>query len=605
MLPSRGREHELPEEEAELRLRELLRRLGAIRRGGSNNWALDGRHTATGRPLIANDPHQPLTSPSLMWVQHMNSARGRGELDVAGFSFVGTPGIQLGFNADVVWAATTASPDVSDLWDVQVTDGVVQVGDEMVEIQPRVEEIVVRGADPVTLTVEEVPGYGLLIPDDFSPFPVTSRDRRLLFNWTGFRPTSEVHCFLEFDRAGTVEEFERAVDQFEVGSFNWIAADVDGITYRSHVLVPDRGEPSTMAPSWLVLDGDDPSTFWTGEFLSSEQLPQSRGEARGWLASANNDPFGFTADGDVTDDPFFFGAFFNPGSRSQRIHEELERLTDRGEVTLEDMRTLQLDAYLRMADEVLPVVEEAWAAVPTDEALAEYRGRDDLSTLMDLMVGWDRQMVRESPGALAFFVFLNYLAHRGIGDDLSLFFAPILEVKSIYVLKIVVHAITGAFPDAEDLLQPGRDVVVLRALDAAAGFLDDHFGGVAPSLYRWGDFHGTRFLNPIGGELDGGWVPTDGATDTINQAAAPFFIGGTPVDRLESTGGVIFRLLASFDEEGAPQVEVSFPRGNGGEPDSPHWDDTLEDWVEGRYRRFPFLRAEVEAEESDRLTISP
>ena len=74
---------------------------------GSNSWAIDGRHTDNGMPLIANDPHQPLQSPSVMYAQHLNSADGGGAFDAAGFGFAGAPGVQLGHNRNLHWAATT------------------------------------------------------------------------------------------------------------------------------------------------------------------------------------------------------------------------------------------------------------------------------------------------------------------------------------------------------------------------------------------------------------------------------------------------------------------------------------------------------------------
>ena len=90
------------------RLRSAMGHIDAPGPFGSNNWAIDGRHTDNGRSMVANDPHQPLQSPSLMYAQHLNSADKAGRIDVMGFSFVGAPAVHLGHNRDVGWAATTA-----------------------------------------------------------------------------------------------------------------------------------------------------------------------------------------------------------------------------------------------------------------------------------------------------------------------------------------------------------------------------------------------------------------------------------------------------------------------------------------------------------------
>ncbi len=94
---------------------------------GSNNWAVNAAFTDNGRPYIANDPHSSFHDPNTLYVQHLNSADAGGAFDVAGFSFVGIPGVQLGHNAKLAWAATTNFADQTDLHDVAITGGSVMV----------------------------------------------------------------------------------------------------------------------------------------------------------------------------------------------------------------------------------------------------------------------------------------------------------------------------------------------------------------------------------------------------------------------------------------------------------------------------------------------
>src|SRR5690606_37583783 len=158
----------------------LHRALGHIPTVGSNNWAVDGSLTATGTPLIAGDPHQPLQSPSLMYAQHLNSADAGGGLDVIGWSFAGTAGIQLGHNRHVHWTATTNFADVMDVWEVEVTGDQVRVGDQMVTMEIRSEPIEVAGGETVMLEVRDVPGYGVLLPNDIVPIPIAAPGNALL-----------------------------------------------------------------------------------------------------------------------------------------------------------------------------------------------------------------------------------------------------------------------------------------------------------------------------------------------------------------------------------------------------------------------------------------
>lgn len=593
---------------SEQEIRRAFRQLArALPSGASNNWAVAGEHTENGRPLIAGDPHQPLHSPSRFWLQHINSADAGGSFNVIGFSFVGSPGVQLGHNADVAWTATTMGADVLDLWDVELTEHGVMIGDQEVEAIARTEEIIVRGAESEAVEVIEIPGYGYIVPDGLLPLPITAPGRTLLVNWTGFAPTNEAAGFFGFDRAGSIEEFEQAVDAMDGGSFNWIAADAAGITYRNGINVPARGPHTLDAPPWMVLSGDDPSTFWTGEFLTLEQMPRSRGGERGWLGSANNDPFGFTADGDTSNDPWYFGAFFDPGTRAARIEGELERLTAEGGVTVEDMMAMQLDSYTLVADMVLPVVAEVLAAVETDEELEEYRDREDIEQLVGAIVDdWDRRMVGDSGEALAFHAFLYFLVERAVADDIFAVYGAIMDAEPIYVIKLATQAVTGSSVRGDGILQQGRNRVVMMALDDASQFLTERYGDVDPALYRWGEFHGAHFTNPFGERLYGPWVSVDGADGTLNCFPANFFLeDGEPVDQLRSEKGPVYRLVASFAEDGVPEALINFARGNTADPDDDYFDNALQDWLDGVYRPLLFRSDAVNADVAESWTLEP
>lgn len=583
------------------RIRDWQRAMRPLRPGASNSWAVDGVHTSDGRPLIAGDPHQPLQSPSLFWMHHMHAADG--SLDVAGWSFVGGPTVSLGHNRDVAWTATTTYGDMMDMWDVRVSGGTATIAGALAPIQTRREVIEVAGAASVTLDVEEIAGLGVLLPDDLAPLPIAGRGRRLLFRWTGFSVTHEFEAFMGFDRATSRAEFDAAVDQLEIGLFNFVSADADGISYRVSAQIPDRGVPSNMRRPYLVLDGDDPLTFWDGSFLSADVLPHSEGGVRGWIGTANNDPYGFINDGNIEGDPFYYGVFFDPGVRSARIEAELTRLVARGNVTLADMEQLQDDTYTLYADDYIPVLEEVWATVATDPLLATFRARPELDALVTGMSGWDRRMERGSHEAVAFHAFMFFLADQVLRDDLTLLFDAILDAESAFILKWLSAAVSGRATNAAGAFDEPRQVSVARALERTAAWLDAHFPGGA---YTWGDVHGTIFKTLYGDRLATDWVPTDGSCGTLNRADTVFFEeGGLPRDRLDSSDGSIYRMVARFRDDGMPEAFFAMGQGVSGEPTSPHWDDLRDDWVNTRYRPLRFLRADVEADPFETLTLMP
>jgi len=572
----------------------LHRAMEHLPRTGSNNWAVDGRHTDNGRPFVAGDPHQPLQSPSLMYTQHLSSAHAEGTLDVIGWAFAGAAGIHLGHNRHVHWTATTNFADVMDIWEVPVEGATAVVGGMPLAVTERVEEIHVAGAPSESYVVREVPGFGVLLPADLLPIPVAGTGHALLLNWAGFRATAEERCFFQMAVAEDIDQYDAAADFMEVGGFNFVAADADGITYRVSILVPDRGPPSVRPMPFTVLPGDDPVTLWDS-WLPREKLPHSRGGTRGFIATANNDPWGFTFDGDVTNDPWYYGFFYATGDRAHRITEELVRLTTTGGLTREDMQALQTDTHSSMADVLVPVLTASWGIAASDPELADLAADPDLPVLVELLGHWDRRMERDSPGALAFHVWMMMLTDETMGDDLSVLLPTILQEETPFAIKFPMLAVTGVYPRGDELLQGGRDRLVLQALQRTATFLRERFGAIDPAGYRWGDLHGTRFDNPFGGALDGGWVPSDGGEDTVNVSSSQFFAGTEVAERFDSVDGAIFRVVTGFREDGTPEAWANFPRGNSGDPASPHFGDTLDDWLEDRYSPLPFTRAEVDA----------
>lgn len=582
-------------------LRRLHAALAGFRVLGSNNWSVDGRFTADGRPMIANDPHQPLESPSVMYALHLNSADAGGIVDIAGFGFAGVPGVQLGHNRKVHWAATTGFADCMDLYAVRIDpdETAIQIGGESAPIAWRDEVIKVAGAGDAKLRVGDVDGRGVLIVDGLpiDPALVVDADRRLLVNWTGFRATNEARAFLGMGRSGSIDEWERAVDLIEVGTFNWMAADASGITYHLNTQVPDRGDPAARPVPVTVVDGDDPGYVWSGAMLPPEKLPRSRAAQTGFIVTANNDPFGFTADGDLSNDPWYYGAYYDPGYRAGRIEQRLQQKTAAGGMTAADMMEIQTDTRSLVAEQILPVLTAAYQRVDVDDALAEFRDRPELETLHTLMTSqWSRRMERDQAGALAFHAFAHFLVTEIFADDLSLVFGPVLEASPVYALKFASLALRDEYPNSAGVMQEGRDLLVMRALSRTAGWLTAEFGSVDPATYTWGDRHGTGFRNALGMQLDGGWHPTDGGEDSVNVSGSHFYVSGSTtevVPQFESNDGPVFRVVTRFAADGTPEALVNFPRGNSAEPGSPHFGDTLHDWIEDRYTHYPFRRHEV------------
>ena len=572
----------------------LSRWTAKARGGGSNNWAVDGRFSANGRPLIAGDPHLPFSTFGAPYPMHMNSRDGGGRLNVAGFAFPGTPGIALGQTDAIVWTETSAFADVTDVWQVSYADGGVSIAGQVVPTVTREENIIVR--DPqapagvgqtTTLEVDDVPGYGVILPEKLLPFPVGGP---FLINWTGLR-ARPVHWFLDLDLARSLGEFEQAVSSMEEMTYNFVGADATGIAYRTGVDVPVRDVAPGREP-WRAMDGNDPQSFWSGAMLPSSELPEGHARSRGWIATANNDPFGFTADGKVDGDPWYYGGLFDPGYRAKRISDELARLTIRGGLTVEDMQSLQLDLHSTLADDLLPLLSAAHDHVASDPALASFHGQPELDALVSLFAGWDRRMSRDSPAALCFQAFLHELASEVLEKPISLAYQFAVRLETLVVLKIVEMVARGDFPEAMKYFVGGLDATLLRAGQRTASWIDGRWGAVARApAYR--ALKMTSFDGAFGYGMPLFHTPTDGGEDTV-EVSQQISFDETATEWTTDLVSVE-RSVADFAGDGTPELWVSYPVGNVADPAGAQTRSANDDYVNGRYRKLLFARADVDA----------
>lgn len=578
----------------------------------SNNWAVAGDRTDDGRPLLAGDPHQGLSSPARLWPVHMSSVAGGGAFDVVGFAFAGTPGVQLGHNGRVGWTATTNFADVMDMWGVDTNDDETAVffGGATYPIVRREETLCVRRpggrygeCDPESITLRDVPGHGILLPKSVLPIlPALLTDAdEILFAWTGFDATLEASAYLAMDRATSLDAWEQAVDLLSVGAQNFVAADAKSIAYRVSARVPDRGTPGSHPMPWRILPGDDARTLWTRGDLSRDRLPRQRDPASGFLATANTDPFGFTADGDVENDPFYYGAFYANGMRLFRIQQALgERLATGKKVSRADMEELQRDVKSPMADVLVPRLTQAAAAVKTDPGLAQWSGRADLMTLAGRLAAWDRRLDRSSGDAVAFTALMWFAAKRAVETRMpGLLVEAIAEKSPPYLVGVLRNIVDGRIDAAADFLPEGVNGLLLHALDDTAAWLMARFGTLDTTHFALGDVLAAEFPTPFGGRLDVGRSPIGGGVDTIDVAPAPFFqrTDGALAARHDLTcvEMALYRMVIGFDDDGVPRATYDLARGASEQPDDRHFGDLHARWLDAQHTTLHFRRAEVEA----------
>ncbi|MFI5061176.1 MAG: penicillin acylase family protein, partial [Actinomycetales bacterium] len=207
---------------------------------GSNSWVVSGALTASGKPLLANDPHLGAAMPSV-WYQiglHCKTVNPECPFDVAGYSFSGLPGVVIGHNDRIAWGFTNLGPDVADLYEEKVTGGTYEYDGKQLPLTIRKETIRVAGGKSVQLTVRSTrhgpivtdlsDGFADIAKDQAGKMDVPAEKYQLSLQWTALTPGSTAGAIFAFDTAKNWDQFRAAAQSFQVPSQNLVYADVDG-----------------------------------------------------------------------------------------------------------------------------------------------------------------------------------------------------------------------------------------------------------------------------------------------------------------------------------------------------------------------------------------
>jgi penicillin amidase len=559
----------------------------SARRGGSNNWVIAGKRTATGRPLLANDPHLQMEFPGVWYEMHLVAAG----LDVIGVTVPGTPFVVLGHNARIAWGMTNTGADVQDLFieriDLARREYLFQ--GQWLPVQVERKEIAVAGGDTRSFEVwrtrhgtvfAEVGLEWEQAPAWLSPAHQRDGERRaftLRWDATGREMAG---AFEALNRSGSWSDFTAAIERFAAPSQNFVYADIEGnIGYAMSGALPER---SGSVGSWPN-DGTTGEGQWTGSIPPSS-LPRLFNPDRGYITSSNN-----------LIDRQWSGLITRDWAAPYRA-TRLSRLIEAAEqVDLSTAATWQNDVTSLAAIDVLAHVDAALAAAgkqqdtPAANVLSELRA-------------WDRRMDARPVGTL-YQQFEDALWRRTFSDEMgeplfSRFYEWAGAERPAGVYAILDDPTSRWYADIAtlDRRETRDDIYVLAARDAAAES--------ASEGRAWTDAHIARFDHPLGSAaaplawlFNRGPVPLPGDSYTINRASyhrlRPFAVWEV----------VSWRQI--FDVGQWDQTRVVLPAGQSGHPLSPHYVDQTELWRTGQYRAQPFSRRAVEESRAHRLLLVP
>ena len=388
------------------RIRELpffKERMERDKRPGSNQWAVSGRHTVNGVPLVANDPHLALDQPSTFYPIALST----GDDDVMGSSFAGAPFVVVGQTRRIAWGATVSPLDVTDIFKEQVVPDPSSpsglstlyrgVPESVIPIPETYRMNLVGDGVLDNLAVVppggKVPAATLIVPRRNNG-PIVQLDLQagsaLSVQYTGFSGTREVDALRAWNHARNLDDFRQGLQWFDSGTQNLAYADVDGnIAYFAASEVPLREDLQSGVvkglPPWFIRDGTggnewlparhrQPGQAIPYEILPASEMPHLVNPPAGWFVNANNDPAGTVLDNNPLNQLrpggglYYLNAGYDLGLRAGRITELLKTKVAAGRVSFDDMQAIQADVVLPDAQYFVPLIKQAFARAAAPSA---------------------------------------------------------------------------------------------------------------------------------------------------------------------------------------------------------------------------------------------
>ncbi|MCK9290939.1 MAG: penicillin acylase family protein [Bacteroidales bacterium] len=522
----------------------------------SNNWAISGAHTASGKPLLANDMHLSFGLPGI-WYQVHQSVEDT--LQVSGVAVPGAPFIIAGHNDHIAWGMTNLYIDEIDFYKETLhpeNPDLYLFNDQWLPLEIVPEAIITNKGDTI-MRENRFTHRGPVI----SGFKKL-KDEVVSMRWIGNEFSNEVRSVYKANRASDWYEFRDAFSSFGAVSQNIVYADIDGnIGMQSTGLVAIRKAGDAIS----VYPGDTDTYDWDG-FLAFEELPFTFNPPEGMVSSANNRTVG-------PDYPHYLGYWFEIPARIKRIRELLNSTT---KFTADDFKAIQLDQQSSFAadyrDEIVGILEQS------------HDKPEIVQKATEILRQWDLHYTADGTTPLLFDLFYIHFIKNVMSDELG------DELYNEVISRLMRHNFIYFFANQQsiwidDVTTPQRetfeDIVNKSFADAVADAAARL--GENPAEWRWGKVHQLTLRHPLAKVkllerllgLNKGPFPVGGSFHTVNPMSYSLS------DLFDVTSGASQRHIYDLSDWGASQVVI--PTGTSGIPASKYYGSQIDDFLNGEY----------------------
>ena len=521
------------------------------RNNGSNNWAVSGSKTASGRPILCNDPHLGLNLPSLWYEVQINTPTH----NTYGASFPGSPAVIIGFNDSIAWGVTNAGRDVLDYYEVQFKDTSMQeywYNGEWRNASLRLESIKVKGKPDVNEYIA-MTELGPVMYDHHYKSD-SSHPKYLAVKWTANKAGTGLKTFYKLNRAKNFNDYQTAIADWSCPGQNFAFASKSG-----DIAIKQQG---SFVARWkrqgdFIMPGIDSTYQWQGMIPESEN-PMIKNPSRGWVSSANQK---------ATDSsyPYYLGMSHNfPVYRGVMINKRLSVMNG---ITPMDMQYLQNENYDVFAEMARPVLLKNIDVSKLTTTEKKY---------VDILREWNFRNEVTSQGATVFNAIWDSLELVVWKDDFQNAKSPMPWPDGSTLLDNLLKNNNYRFADnlnTTDKVETIQDDV-LEAIKKASVNLEQLEKN---KKLDWGIVKDTKVSHLL-------------QLPALSRLHLPIGGGKNCVNATTSAHGPSWRMIVHMTDE--TEAYGVYPGGQSGNPGSKFYDNFIDSWAAGKYFKLLFLSKE-------------